>query len=62
MESTRQMLTTIYLALAGAVGEGALEDANKIITDAINAGSVDDVYARSALTALVRSTKARVAA
>ena len=57
MESFRQMLGTVYLALANAAGEGALEDANRIIEDAIDCGSVDDPYARSALATLVRSCK-----
>ena len=56
MESMRQMLGTIYLALAEAGGEGLLEDANEIIQDAIDCGSVDDPYARSALLALVRAS------
>jgi hypothetical protein len=45
MESVRQMIGTIYLALANAAGEGVLEDANTILTDAINSGAVDDIYA-----------------
>jgi hypothetical protein len=56
MESVRQMIGTIYLALANAAGEGVLEDANTILTDAINSGAVDDIYARSALQALVRNS------
>jgi len=56
MEAFRQMLGAVYVALAEAAGEGAPDDANKILTDAIDAGAVDDVYARSALAALVRST------
>jgi hypothetical protein len=44
MESVRQMIGTIYLALANAAGEGVLEDANTILTDAINSGAVDDLY------------------
>ena len=56
MESIRQMVGTIYLAFANAVGEGVLDDANKTIIDAINTGAVDDPYARSALQALVRSS------
>jgi hypothetical protein len=57
MESVRQMIGTIYLALANAAGEGVLEDANTILTDAINSGAVDDIYARSALQTLVRNSK-----
>ena len=61
MESVRQMIGTIYLALAETIGEGAVEDANKIILDACNSGAVDDVYARSALQALVRTSSKAVA-
>ena len=57
MESIRQMIGTIYLAFGHAVGEEALEDANRVIEDAIDCGGVDDPYARSALAALVRSCK-----
>jgi hypothetical protein len=35
MESVRQMIGTIYLALANAAGEGVLEDANTILTDVV---------------------------
>lgn len=59
MESIRQMIGTIYLAFGNAVGEPALEEANKTITRAIDSGAVDDLYACSALRALVRSTKIR---
>jgi hypothetical protein len=54
------MLGAIYVALAEAAGAGVLEDANEIITDAIDAGAVDDIYARSALQALVRSSSKAV--
>jgi hypothetical protein len=57
MESIRQMIATVYLALGNAVGEDALTAANQTILDACDSGAVDDIYARSALTALVRSTK-----
>jgi hypothetical protein len=53
------MIGTIYLAFGNAVGEPALEEANKTITRAIDSGAVDDLYACSALRALVRSTKIR---
>jgi hypothetical protein len=60
MESVRQMLSTIYLALAEAAGGGeVLREANQIITDAVDTGAVDDIYARSALTALVRSSRVK---
>jgi hypothetical protein len=56
MEAFRQMLGTVYVALADAAGEGVLADANRIIEDAIDNGAVDDPYARSALRTLVRTT------
>jgi len=56
MESIRQMVGTVYLAFANAVGEDALEKANRTILDCIDNGAVDDPYARSALRTLVRSS------
>ena len=56
MEYIRQLVGTIYLAFANAVGEPALQEANKTILDSINSGAVDDPYARSALRALVRAS------
>jgi hypothetical protein len=55
MESFRQMLGAVYVALAETAGEGVLDDANRILMDAVDSGAVDDPYARSALQALVRS-------
>jgi hypothetical protein len=63
MESFRQALGAVYIALAEAAGgDEVLARANVILTDAVNTGAVDDPYARSALQALVRSSKAKVAA
>jgi hypothetical protein len=42
MEAFRQMLGTVYVALADAADEGVLTDANRIIEDAIDNGAVDD--------------------
>jgi hypothetical protein len=57
MESFRQALGAVYVALAEAAGgDEVLDRANDILTDAINTGAVDDPYARSALQALVRTT------
>ena len=56
MEAFRQMLGTIYVALAEAAREGVLADANRIIEGAIDNGAVDDVYARSALRTLIRTS------
>ena len=55
MESVRQMLGTMFIALADASGDDVLAKACETITRAIDAGGVDDLYARSALQALVRS-------
>lgn len=57
MESFRQALGAIYVALAEAAGgDEVLDRANVILTDAINTGAIDDPYARSAIAALVRNT------
>jgi hypothetical protein len=62
MESVRQMLGAMYIALGTAAGEEVLDRANKILTDTIATGAVDDLYARSALQGLVKSCKKRVPA
>jgi hypothetical protein len=62
MEAVRQMLGAIYVALATAGGEEVMRNANDIIKAALDAGAVDDAYARSALTHLVRSAEAEEAA
>jgi len=59
METVRQMLGAIYVALGTAGGDEVLRNANKILSAALDAGAVDDVYARSALTHLVRSAEAK---
>ena len=56
------MVSAIYFALAEAVGEGVLEDANKILSEAIDSGAIDDVYTRSALRTLIRTSSRAVAA
>ncbi len=57
MESFRQTLGAIYVALAEAAGgDEVLDRANQILTDAVDSGAIDDPYARSAISALVRST------
>jgi hypothetical protein len=60
VESFRQTIGAIYVALAHACGDGVLEEANTYLTDAVNAGAVDDPYARSVIEALVRNTSAGV--
>jgi hypothetical protein len=62
MESFRQALGAIYIALAEAAGgDEVLERANDILTDAVKAGAVDDFYARSAIMALVRASSPDIA-
>jgi hypothetical protein len=56
MESLRQMLSAMYVALAEVAGDDVLRDANSILKDAIDCGAVDDIYARSALLTLVKSS------
>jgi 2-hydroxychromene-2-carboxylate isomerase len=57
MESFRQALGAIYVALADAAGgEQVLQGANRILTAAVDTGAVDDPYARAALRALIHST------
>ena len=61
MESFRQALGAIYIALAEAAGgDEVLDRANDILTDAVNTGAIDDPYARSTITALVRSSSATI--
>jgi hypothetical protein len=57
MESIRQMIGTVYLAFANAVGDDMLREANQTIIDSVESGAVDDIYARSALMTLVRSCR-----
>jgi len=59
VEAIRQMLGAIYVALATAGGDEVMRNANDIIKAALDAGAVDDDYARSALTHLVRAAEAK---
>ena len=62
MESFRQALGAVYVALAEAAGgDAVLHDANLILTDAVNTGAIDDPYAREAIMAMVRSSKPEAA-
>jgi len=57
MESFRQCLGAIYVALADAAGgDEVLRNANTILSDAISAGAVDDPSARAMLKMLVEET------
>jgi hypothetical protein len=60
MESFRQALGAVYVALATAAGDDVLAEANTYLTDAVNAGAIDDPYARSVIESLVRNTSAPV--
>jgi hypothetical protein len=57
MESMRQMIGAVYLAVTAAGGEKALRSANRVLTLALEAGAVSDPYARSALRTLVNSAE-----
>lgn len=62
MESFRQALGAIYVALAEASGgDDVLDRANSILTNAVNTGAIDDPYARSAIIALVRNSSLELA-
>jgi hypothetical protein len=56
MESFRQALGAVYVALATAAGDDVLAEANIYLNDAVNAGAIDDPYARSAIESLVRNS------
>jgi hypothetical protein len=57
MESFRQALGAIYVALADAAGgDEVLRNANTILTNAVDEGAVNDPYARTMLKWLVRDT------
>jgi hypothetical protein len=60
MESFRQALGAVYVALATAAGDDVLAEANVYLTDAVNSGAVDDPYARSVIESLVRNTAGAV--
>jgi hypothetical protein len=53
VESLRQMIGCLYVALASAGGEEVLRQANETIRDALEAGAVNDEYARGALRHLL---------
>jgi hypothetical protein len=55
MESTRQMLGAMFVALGSAGGPAALASACQTLTRAIKAGAVPDHYARKALETLVQA-------
>jgi hypothetical protein len=56
MESFRQALGAIYVALASAAGDDVLAEANTYLTDSLAAGCIDDPYARSVIETLIRGT------
>lgn len=58
MESVRQMLGCMFVSLADAGGPEVMQRACATIDRALACGAVDDLYARNALAALVRSCEA----
>ena len=49
------------MALAEASGgDAVLQNANAILTDAVDTGAIDDPYAREAIRSLVRSSRLEV--
>lgn len=57
MDSFREVLGCVYVALAEAAGgDDVLRDANTILTDAVNAGLIVDPVTRSTIMALVRNS------
>jgi hypothetical protein len=60
MESFRQALGAVYVALATAAGDDVLAEANIYLQDSLNAGGIDDPYARSVIEQLIRVTSAHV--
>ena len=64
MESFRQALGAVYVALAEAVRPAVTPFCMTrifILTDAVNSGAIDDPYAREAIMALVRSSQLEAA-
>jgi hypothetical protein len=62
MEGMRQMIGAIFVALGTAAGEEVMRDATDILKGVLDAGAVDDSYARSALQHLIRAAEAKQAA
>jgi hypothetical protein len=60
MESFRQIMGACYVALATAAGDDVLAQANTMLQDALDAGSVNDPYARNVIEALIRNTSEAV--
>ena len=54
-EATRQMLGTVFIALADAAGPDVMDRAVATISRAIEVGAVPDEFAKASLKALVRS-------
>ena len=56
MESFRQIITATYHAMGTAAGEEVLTLANAMLQDALDAGSINDPYARNVIEQLIRTT------
>jgi hypothetical protein len=59
MEAFREIVGALYVALATAAGEDVLADANNLLRDSLNAGCINDPYARTVIETLVRNTTTR---
>jgi hypothetical protein len=55
MESARQMMGAMFIALGDAGGPAVLARACSTLTKAVEAGAIPDAYARKAIQALVES-------
>jgi hypothetical protein len=53
--ATRQMIGATYVAACSAAGIGVLDEANRILADAIKSRSVSDPEARAALKILIQA-------
>jgi hypothetical protein len=62
MDSTKEIVGLLYISLATAAGgRKLLDDSNKIVRKALDAGAVGNVDARRTLQALLASTASEAA-
>lgn len=61
MESLREVVGLLYVALASAAGgDELLQDSNRLLRDAVEAGAIDNPETRNAIMALVRESSPEV--
>ena len=61
MESLREVVGLLYVALASAAGgDELLQDSNRLLRDAVEAGAIDNPETRNAIMALVRKSSPEV--